>query len=200
MSGDTWNQFCSDTQILCEFTPDTNAGSWTDASVLKNTGWHKIYEFLIACSWLRTLVKKALYRFNTLDLIQVRLVSRKSWMHVSLCYCISQTKNYLSKQILKKKCIWGQEEVVGDISPFCNDFWCKRTVCEELCCSPYLCFLPFNYREGWNSSTLNLKVLVSSLPTLRTCWHTWYRSLLDRGCWARWPTSFTQWDNSFVSL
>lgn len=76
-----WDQFCSDIQILYEFTPDINAGSPTEAPVLEDIGQQTVYEFLIAYSWLHALVKKALYAFNTLDLTQVRFMSSFFWIH-----------------------------------------------------------------------------------------------------------------------
>lgn len=75
-----WDQFYSDTQILCEFTPDINAGSPTEAPVLEDIGQHTVYVFLIAYSWLHALVEKALYGFNTLDLTQVRFMPSFFWI------------------------------------------------------------------------------------------------------------------------
>lgn len=58
MSADTWDQFCSETQNVCEFIHCINVGSQTE-----NIGL-----FLIEYSRLHALVKKAVYRFNTSNL------------------------------------------------------------------------------------------------------------------------------------
>lgn len=121
---------------MYEFSIAINAGSQTEAPALENTVQHKMHEFLVAYSWVHALVKKALYRFITLDLPQVRFVFRLFWMRISVCCTnkeIFKQPSVLKSLVYRHRRKWWVTFLLSVMISDARELFVKRCVALPIC-------------------------------------------------------------------